>query len=367
MRREIGRAGHSSLLLRLACVTQPPDTAKRHWTLALPSRTVLVRTEQPKDRDFLTAPFRSTAAALPGVNDCLAEGLLGHALPLAAVDLLRHLPECIVSCFGTQSSPFGQLVLDEAAISRIVEHALTPASRGLGLGTASLIGLRHRRGGPVCNSVICTSAASWVTCHRADFKASRGRSRVLRGDGNGLPPLIVRDGLSERRRVRIALLILGREPLRATPVLQPSHTRSVRVPLSGIKGQSGSVLARKARDNGSGQVYCQSHDMHLALGLAGMSYFRRRPHNLEMLLTVAYSETHLESCRAGVPGRASVPAAALANSAVRVQWLCKLQCSNDPARCEVSTANWQLFDRRKACRRTAATTASSSQVLSISE
>jgi len=146
------------------------------WVLETPRGPIALRPEQPEDADFLYALFRSHT--LPGlapvpVDDAMKESLVRMQFVSRTATYRAQYPDADFAILERDGMPIGCLAVHESAgAACIVDVALTPESRGAGIGSALLTSLVARLGDrcPIVRCmVLSTNEASLRMCRRAGF------------------------------------------------------------------------------------------------------------------------------------------------------------------------------------------------------
>jgi RimJ/RimL family protein N-acetyltransferase len=137
---------------------------------------VVLRPEQPADRDFLYALFRSHAGvelAALAVDPATRDALVAMQFNSQTATYRAEYPAARFDIVERAGAPIGRLVVDDARDAAcIVDFALLPEHCGGGLGTAILAGVLASLAGrmrPVVCQVLCTNTPSLRMCRRVGF------------------------------------------------------------------------------------------------------------------------------------------------------------------------------------------------------
>lgn len=122
-----------------------------------------------EDAGFLGALFRSVAPAFDGLPAAAAEALLDMQVRSQAAAYRAAYPEACFAIIERGGKPCGRLIVARGPMSCVVDYALLPEVRGLGLGTAVLAAVLARIDGPVQCRVLESNRASLAMFWRLGF------------------------------------------------------------------------------------------------------------------------------------------------------------------------------------------------------
>jgi GNAT superfamily N-acetyltransferase len=136
--------------------------------------TIVLRTEQPGDGEFLATLFRSSAPIdLMPVDDAVKEGLLQMQFASQAASYRNQYPHARFDIVERDGRPIGRLVVDTGGeVGCVVDFALLPDCRGQGLGSrimAAVVAQFARLRRPVRCMALAGNEASLRMCRRAGF------------------------------------------------------------------------------------------------------------------------------------------------------------------------------------------------------
>ncbi len=122
-----------------------------------------------EDTAFLGALFRSAAPAFDGLPAAVAEALLDMQVRSQAASYRAAYPGAYFAIIERDGKPCGRLIVARGPISSIVDYALLPDVRGMGLGTAVLAAVLARIDGPVQCRVLEGNRASLAMFRKLGF------------------------------------------------------------------------------------------------------------------------------------------------------------------------------------------------------
>ena len=122
-----------------------------------------------EDADFLRALFRSAAPAFGALPAAAAEALLDMQVRSQAVAYRAAYPGAYFAIIERDGKPCGRLIVARGPMSCVVNYALLPDVRGIGLGTAVLAAVLARIDGPVQCRVLEGNSASLAMFRKLGF------------------------------------------------------------------------------------------------------------------------------------------------------------------------------------------------------
>ncbi len=143
----------------------------------LSNEDIILRPERPKDNGFLAALFRSIAlpelTEMP-VTEAVKDALVQMQFASQTATYRAQFPMACFDIIEQRDKPIGRLVIDPGGEAGcIVDMALLPECRGLGLGSTILAHVLERFAKlqrPVLCKVLAHNEASLRMCRRAGFR-----------------------------------------------------------------------------------------------------------------------------------------------------------------------------------------------------
>lgn len=138
------------------------------WSVPTAYGAVDLRPER-EDAGFLGALFRSSAPAFDGLPAAVAEALLDMQVRSQAANYRAAYPGACFAIIERDGKPCGRLIVAHGPMSCVVDYALLPDARGIGLGTAVLAAVLARIEGPVQCRVLEGNRASLAMFRKLGF------------------------------------------------------------------------------------------------------------------------------------------------------------------------------------------------------
>ncbi len=130
---------------------------------------MVLRPERPDDAAFLGALFRSAAPALDGLPATQAEALLAMQAGSQAATYRRAYPRARFAVIERSGERCGRLIVACDPVACVVDYALLPGVRGIGIGATVLAAVLARIDGPVQCRVLAGNRASLAMFRRLRF------------------------------------------------------------------------------------------------------------------------------------------------------------------------------------------------------
>ena len=144
------------------------DSAWAAWSVSTAYGVVDLRPER-EDAVFLGVLFRNVAPALDGLPTAAAEALLDMQVRSQAATYRATYPDGYFAIIERGGKPCGRLIVARGPMSCVVDYALLPDVRGVGLGTAVLAAVLARIDGPVQCRVLERNGASLAMFRKLGF------------------------------------------------------------------------------------------------------------------------------------------------------------------------------------------------------